>query len=305
LLGKFLTLPASTFFAVVAGIFLLRGSLRAAGIVVWFSAFYLTGFSCVLAAWPLFLPPGLALAEVRMYPGWCIGSLALLITVLGLSYWIVRQLSTDPVLAARTHSGRKIRSLRGAFLAGVGLVAILVLVSSFTSNRSQARERGCRRSARKNQFAGEKEVHHGTATIRELQQIPVSVIYVPRGTAEWIGARNSPVHGIVAIGGCVTIGIGDASNIPICLVSERGDTAGGINGLGNVIQRAISDARGVTQRVDRPDRPTGAVHEDLRGISETSARSREFVRHQFRLHRALPVRIIVELDEASYFRCIP
>jgi hypothetical protein len=54
-------------FAVVAGIFLIRGSLRAAGTVLWFATFYLTAFTSLLVASPLFLPPGLALIEARLY----------------------------------------------------------------------------------------------------------------------------------------------------------------------------------------------------------------------------------------------
>ncbi len=103
-------------FAVFAGIFLIRGSLRAAGTVLWFATFGLTAFACLLVAWPLFVPPGLALTELRLYPLWFFGSLILITAVLGFFYWVVRELRTESVLAARKRTGRKTRSLHGPFL---------------------------------------------------------------------------------------------------------------------------------------------------------------------------------------------
>jgi hypothetical protein len=88
-------------FAVIAGIFLVRGSLRAAGIVLWFAAFMLTALGCLVVAWPVIVPPGLALAELRLYTPWFAGSLVLGVAAVGFLYWVTRQLRPFPVLPGR------------------------------------------------------------------------------------------------------------------------------------------------------------------------------------------------------------
>jgi hypothetical protein len=52
-------------------------------------------------------------------------------------YWVIRQLCSESVLTARILSGRKLRSLRRAVFAGVGLVAILGFFVSFASNSAR------------------------------------------------------------------------------------------------------------------------------------------------------------------------
>src|SRR5258705_5682168 len=61
---------ASSFniFAIIAGIFLIRGSLRGAAIISRVAVFMLTVFISMVLLWPVFLPPRLALAELRIYP---------------------------------------------------------------------------------------------------------------------------------------------------------------------------------------------------------------------------------------------
>ncbi|MBV8249935.1 MAG: hypothetical protein JO200_15990 [Comamonas sp.] len=55
-------------FAVVAGIFLLRGSLRAAAIVRGFAMFALAGHLTLVLASPLLQPMALTLTRVRLGP---------------------------------------------------------------------------------------------------------------------------------------------------------------------------------------------------------------------------------------------
>lgn len=124
-------------FAAVAGILLIRGNLRAAETVLWFATFYLATFTSLLVAWPLLMPPGLALTEARLYPLWFSESSLFVIAVLVLLYWVIRQLRVESVLAARIRSGRKLRSSRQAAFTGVGLVAILGFFVSFSSNSAR------------------------------------------------------------------------------------------------------------------------------------------------------------------------
>jgi hypothetical protein len=119
-------------FAVIAGIFLLRGSLKAAQTVLWFATFYLTGFTSVLIFSPYFVAPGLILAMIRLYPTWFGEWMAFVAALLALLYWIVRELRSEPVAMALSQSGLKPRSSRSAYITGFGLVAILVVAETLT-----------------------------------------------------------------------------------------------------------------------------------------------------------------------------
>jgi hypothetical protein len=132
---------ASSFnvFAIIAGVFLMRGSLRAASLISRIAAFMLTGFLGLLFLWPVFLPPGLALAELRIYPLRFLGFLAFFTALLGFLFWNVQQLRSEAVLAASARSKVTIPSLRGPILAAA---AIIVIVISLTvlSLRSESRK---------------------------------------------------------------------------------------------------------------------------------------------------------------------
>ncbi len=129
-------------FSVVAGIFLLRGSLRGAAIISQAAAFLLAGFIGLAFVWPVFFPPGLALAELRVYPLRFLASLAFAAAALGLLFWVVRQLRREAVLDAIARSGKKIPSLRGPILVGAALVVIITSIGglSFRSERARRAE---------------------------------------------------------------------------------------------------------------------------------------------------------------------
>ena len=52
-------------FAVIAGILLIRGGLRTAGIVRWLATFFVSAFAALVAIFPFLQPVGLTLAEIR------------------------------------------------------------------------------------------------------------------------------------------------------------------------------------------------------------------------------------------------
>ena len=114
-------------FAVIAGVFLLRGSLRAASVVRWLSMFMLVGFGTMVLASPLLQPWDLTVAEIRLN-AWAIGgALIFPALALGLLVWLYRQLGKAPVLAARAAAGRPIRDMRVPALIGVGMVVVLTV----------------------------------------------------------------------------------------------------------------------------------------------------------------------------------
>ncbi len=114
-------------FAVVAGIFLLRGSLRAASLVRWFSAFMFAGFASLVVVWPFMQPLDLTLTQLRLYPRHSVATIALIVGVFALLAWVLTQLGRQPVQIAIAALGRKRRDLRIAAAAGVVLVAIVGL----------------------------------------------------------------------------------------------------------------------------------------------------------------------------------
>jgi hypothetical protein len=129
-------------FAVIAGIFLIRGSLRAAGIVLWSATFMLTGLACGAVALPLLLPVGLVLAELRQNASSFGGSLVLLAAVLALLYWVTRQLRPLPVMPVRIWRWRA-RTLRSVVASGAAIIGILaVLVVPMLHGQSAKRAIG-------------------------------------------------------------------------------------------------------------------------------------------------------------------
>jgi len=125
-------------FAVVAGVFLLRGSLRAASIVRWFSVFMLAAFLASILAWPFMQPVNLTLTQLRLNPGSSLATVAFMAFVLGLLFWLARELGRKPIQDARANAGKKERDMRIPAVAGVGLVVALAIVLPLMLNGETA-----------------------------------------------------------------------------------------------------------------------------------------------------------------------
>ncbi len=127
-------------FAVIAGIFLFRGSLRAVSIVSWFGVFLISGLSGLVLLWPFFQPIELTLLQFKLNPiSFCL-SLAIGIFVLGLICWVVRELRREPVLAARIQAGAKPSSPLIPAIVGVVLVVALVIGLKIMLNGETAQQ---------------------------------------------------------------------------------------------------------------------------------------------------------------------
>ena len=121
-------------FAVIVGIFLIRGSLGATTLVTWFSAFALTGFFGVLLIFSFLQPSGLLLVQAKLNP---VGSAILwlmAIVVLVLLGWSYKQLRSSPVLEARQASGRTTAMPKVAIGFGVALLAFMAIMLNMTLN---------------------------------------------------------------------------------------------------------------------------------------------------------------------------
>lgn len=125
-------------FAVIGGAFLLRGSLRAASIIRWFGVFMIAAFASVLVSSPLLQPLSLTYTQFRLSPLAAAQSVLLFALVLALLWWLTRELGSSSVLEAQAAVGRKLKSLRMAVAAGIGLAVILVITANWVQRTESA-----------------------------------------------------------------------------------------------------------------------------------------------------------------------
>lgn len=130
------------FFALIAGIFLWRGGLRAASVVRWLAWSTLPAMLMMAIATPGLQPWDLTLTELRLFPGTVLVAAALAIGQCGVMVWLVRELGRGELLAARVAAGRPLRDMRIPFALGVagslaGLCLMAYLLSGERADRAQ------------------------------------------------------------------------------------------------------------------------------------------------------------------------
>jgi hypothetical protein len=120
---------ASSFnvFSVVAGVFLMRGSLRAASIVRSTCVFLLCGVAAMAVAWPFLQPWDLTVAQLRQDAGSAMLAAVVLLALCALMGWLVVTLGLPSVQAAQLASGLRPRRLSVPMAAGLGVVLLLGL----------------------------------------------------------------------------------------------------------------------------------------------------------------------------------
>jgi hypothetical protein len=118
-------------FAVIAGIFLLRGNRWMASTVRSFALFILTVCGLALIGSPFIQPIGLAITEFRLNPiAFLVGgaySMLLFVVLI----WLVWELGREPIRAARASAGLKPLSARKPIAWGVGLAGMLGVLLTF------------------------------------------------------------------------------------------------------------------------------------------------------------------------------
>jgi hypothetical protein len=129
-------------FAVVAGILLIRGGLRTAGIVRWLATFFVSAFVCVAVLFPLLQPIGLTIAEIRFNTVGVVSSVLFAVVIIAALYWVARELGRDPILVAREGAGLKRGSARVPIFCGIGAVvvgsvALLVFLGGESGDRAK------------------------------------------------------------------------------------------------------------------------------------------------------------------------
>lgn len=116
---------------VVAGIFLLRGSLGAARVISWFSAFMLSGFLLSsLIVFPWIQPLEYWLFGFREDPLGSLVSIVLALMALLMLFWVYTTLRAPPVLEARAAAGHRSGVPKSALVAGSAFAVIMAQISA-------------------------------------------------------------------------------------------------------------------------------------------------------------------------------
>lgn len=137
-------------FAVVAGIFLLRGSLRAAKIVSWFAALLISGFIGFLLITPFLFPLGLIVTYLKLHTVFVFLGLMVGIAIIAFLIWVYRSLTSPLVRNAMEQQGVISKALwrrpsRGFWVGGC--LAVGLFVFAFILSHGETAEEAKQRAA--------------------------------------------------------------------------------------------------------------------------------------------------------------
>ena len=122
-------------FAVIAGIFLIRGSLQATRILTWFCAFLLAGvLGATLLILPFIQPFGLWAMEYRLNPTSMVLLVLSLSATITFLFWVYKQLRSPSVMQARVAAGQLPSPPYAAFFFGIALAIGSAAMVNFTIN---------------------------------------------------------------------------------------------------------------------------------------------------------------------------
>jgi hypothetical protein len=120
-------------FAIIAGVFLFRGNLKAIRIIRWFSAFLSSAFIGMIVLFPFFMPLDLMITYLKLHPiafTYSFIAIALIIFL----FWIYKTLNSESILAALAQNNVEnkwlMRTPKKGFIFGGSLPIILVIVMS-------------------------------------------------------------------------------------------------------------------------------------------------------------------------------
>jgi hypothetical protein len=129
-------------FAVIGGIFLMCGSLRAASTVRYFAVFMFAAFITCLVVGLFAFPLDLVWTYIHLNPKASAVWLLVVVFMLALLFWVQRELGQPVVQSAYLKAGIKIRSMVIPIAIGIGLASfmwILMTVLFTGENASRAK----------------------------------------------------------------------------------------------------------------------------------------------------------------------
>jgi len=145
-------------FAVIAGLFLIKGSIRVAHIVTLFSAFLLAAFVGLLIVFPLMQAIELQLIDLKLNPVSRQISIVFMLFAISFIYWVYRQLSSEPVMLARKKAGLSYGFPKQAVVLGI----ILVVGLSFAMNNLSSSDSAHLAKIKASEIYGNAYAYHVT-----------------------------------------------------------------------------------------------------------------------------------------------
>lgn len=133
--------PAAAFhfqfanFNILFGLLIAFGSMRVVSVVRWLAWFCLMPTTLLLLTGLLLQPLGLLAAQVRFIPGLFMTELCVQLLSLVMVLFMLRQLGSAPLQAARAAQGRKVRDMRVPLMLG-GVLAVSVAGLQLAAMRS-------------------------------------------------------------------------------------------------------------------------------------------------------------------------
>lgn len=126
-------------FAVIAGVLLVRNSMRTANVVTFFAAFMMSAAVGVVILFPLLVPLDFLIALMRLSAESLILFALVAIAFFAFAFWVYRSLTAPEVMEARRTAGVNAKAPVGGFIVGGVLVIGLFTILTFaTHGRSAA-----------------------------------------------------------------------------------------------------------------------------------------------------------------------
>lgn len=124
-------------FAVVAGILLVRESMKAARLISIVAAFMLGSLAFAAILFQLLMPFDLLVVHFRVHPLVSIASVVFTVALIGFAYWVYRSLTSPVVMEARRAAGVSAKQPVIAFVAGIVVaVGMFTLMAVMTQGRA-------------------------------------------------------------------------------------------------------------------------------------------------------------------------
>lgn len=111
-------------FAVIAGILLMKGGVKTARVVRWFSAFFVIAFIGMIFLFPITMPIQLLATQIKLNPIGMLGSYAFSLVFIGVLIWVYKQLSTPDALAKLELAGYKTGKPKSALYTAIGIMVL-------------------------------------------------------------------------------------------------------------------------------------------------------------------------------------
>jgi len=121
-------------FAVIAGVFLMKGGIKTARIIRWFSVFLVICFTAMTLLMPFSMPLDLLTMQIKLNPMAALGSYLFNIVFMGILIWIYFQLSSPQALEKSGQAGYNTTKPKSAFYAAISFVVLGVVLFFITMN---------------------------------------------------------------------------------------------------------------------------------------------------------------------------